>query len=141
MILDSLVTGGREFAADREFYEGDIADGPLVDRIFAEHPDIDAVRRRGSGASMRARSYHASPGPCQASVLCISLWMTSVNMLVNHYTAVDWRGCGKVDNRRDVTPHYSRRPGLAVGWYAPQVRQALDERTASLRQGDGGQRD
>ena len=43
VILDSLVTGRREFAADREFYEGDIADGPLVDRIFAEHPDIDAV--------------------------------------------------------------------------------------------------
>ena len=43
VILDSLVTGRREFAAGREFYEGDIADGPLVDRIFAEHPDIYAV--------------------------------------------------------------------------------------------------
>ena len=43
VILDSVVTGRREFAADREFYEGDIADGPLVDCIFAEHPDIDAV--------------------------------------------------------------------------------------------------
>ena len=43
VILDSLVTGRREFAAGREFYEGDIADGPLVDRIFAEHPDIGAV--------------------------------------------------------------------------------------------------
>ena len=26
-----------------EFCKGDMADGPLVDRIFAEHPDIDAV--------------------------------------------------------------------------------------------------
>jgi UDP-glucose 4-epimerase len=43
VILDSLVTGRREFAAGREFYAGDIADGPLVDRIFAEHPDIEAV--------------------------------------------------------------------------------------------------
>ena len=43
VIVDSLVTGRREFAADRVFYEGDIADGPLVDCIFAEHPDIDAV--------------------------------------------------------------------------------------------------
>jgi UDP-glucose 4-epimerase len=43
VILDNLVTGRREFAAGREFYEGDIADGPLVDRIFTEHPDIDAV--------------------------------------------------------------------------------------------------
>ena len=43
MILDSLATGRREFAADRVFYAGDITDGPLVDRIFAEHPDIYAV--------------------------------------------------------------------------------------------------
>ena len=38
MILDNLVTGRREFAEGRAFYEGDIADGALIDRIFAEHP-------------------------------------------------------------------------------------------------------
>ncbi len=43
VILDSLITGRREFAAGREFYQGDIADGPLIDRVFAEHPDIYAV--------------------------------------------------------------------------------------------------
>ncbi|MCX4552934.1 UDP-glucose 4-epimerase GalE [Streptomyces sp. NBC_01387] len=43
VILDSLVTGRREFAEDRAFYQGDIADGELVDRIFVEHPDIEAV--------------------------------------------------------------------------------------------------
>jgi len=43
VILDSLVTGRREFAAGRAFYEGDIADGPTVDRVFAEHPNIGAV--------------------------------------------------------------------------------------------------
>ena len=43
VILDNLVTGRREFTADRAGYEGDIADGPLVDRVFAEHPDIYAV--------------------------------------------------------------------------------------------------
>jgi UDP-glucose 4-epimerase len=43
VILDSLVTGRREFARGPQFYEGDIADGPLVDKIFAEHPDIAAV--------------------------------------------------------------------------------------------------
>ena len=43
VILDSLVTGRREFAAGRTFYAGDIADGSLIDRIFAEHPDINAV--------------------------------------------------------------------------------------------------
>jgi len=43
VIVDSLVTGRREFLAGREFYQGDIADGSLVDRIFADHPDIYAV--------------------------------------------------------------------------------------------------
>lgn len=43
VIVDNLLTGRREFAAGRIFYEGDIADGPLIDRIFAEHPDIGAA--------------------------------------------------------------------------------------------------
>lgn len=43
VILDNLVTGRREFAGQREFYEGDIADGALLDKIFAEHPDIEAT--------------------------------------------------------------------------------------------------
>jgi UDP-glucose 4-epimerase len=43
VILDNLVTGRAEFARGRNFYEGDIADGILVDKVFSEHPDIDAV--------------------------------------------------------------------------------------------------
>lgn len=43
VVLDNLVTGRVEFTAGRAFYEGDIADGPLIDRIFAEHPDLAAV--------------------------------------------------------------------------------------------------
>jgi UDP-glucose 4-epimerase len=43
VILDNLVTGRREFVRGREFYDGDIADGALVDKLFAEHPDIYAV--------------------------------------------------------------------------------------------------
>ena len=43
VILDNLVTGRREFAAGRPFYEGDIADQAVLDRIFDEHPDISAV--------------------------------------------------------------------------------------------------
>lgn len=43
VILDNLRTGRIEFTRDRTFYQGDIADGPLIDRIFAEHPDIAAV--------------------------------------------------------------------------------------------------
>ena len=43
VILDNLVTGRQEFTEGRPFYRGDIADGELVDRIFAEHPEISAV--------------------------------------------------------------------------------------------------
>ena len=43
VILDNLVTGRVEFTRDRIFYQGDIADGPLIDKIFADHPDISAV--------------------------------------------------------------------------------------------------
>jgi UDP-glucose 4-epimerase len=43
VILDNLVTGRREFCEGRPFYQGDIADPEVLDRIFQEHPDITAV--------------------------------------------------------------------------------------------------
>jgi len=43
VILDSLLTGPRAFVRDRIFYEGDIADRPLLRRVFADHPDIAAT--------------------------------------------------------------------------------------------------
>jgi UDP-glucose 4-epimerase len=43
VILDSLVTGRREFCDGRAFYRGDIADPAVLDRIFDDHPDIAAV--------------------------------------------------------------------------------------------------
>ncbi|WP_027892901.1 UDP-glucose 4-epimerase GalE [Calidithermus chliarophilus] len=43
IILDSLVTGPREFVRGRVFYEGDIADRGLLERLFRQHPDIYAT--------------------------------------------------------------------------------------------------
>jgi UDP-glucose 4-epimerase len=40
VILDSLVTGRMEFTRGRVFYQGDIADRALIERVFREHPDI-----------------------------------------------------------------------------------------------------
>lgn len=40
VVLDDLSTGRREFVAGRSFYEGDVADHALLDRIFADHPEI-----------------------------------------------------------------------------------------------------
>ena len=42
VVLDDLSAGCREFVRDRTFYEGDIADQDLLDRIFSEN-QIDAV--------------------------------------------------------------------------------------------------
>ena len=65
-------------------------------------------------ASMRARSYHASPGDAKASVLWIVLWMLSANRLVNRCEAVDERGCGKVDNGEDARLAQVRKPLLST---------------------------
>jgi len=40
VIIDSLVTGKREFVHGRVFYEGDIADCELIETIIKEHPDV-----------------------------------------------------------------------------------------------------
>jgi UDP-glucose 4-epimerase len=43
VIVDNLVTGRAEFTKGFSFYQGDMADGTLIDKVFAEHPDIDAA--------------------------------------------------------------------------------------------------
>ncbi|WP_298037700.1 UDP-glucose 4-epimerase GalE [uncultured Microbacterium sp.] len=43
VILDNLSTGREDFGVDRNLYIGDIADADLLDRIVADHPDIDVV--------------------------------------------------------------------------------------------------
>lgn len=42
VILDDFSTGRREFVGTRPVYEGDIADGKLLDQVFTDHA-IDAV--------------------------------------------------------------------------------------------------
>ena len=43
IILDSLITGRKEFTSGYIFYQGDVADRSLLERIFQEHPDIFAT--------------------------------------------------------------------------------------------------
>ncbi|MHC1782100.1 MAG: UDP-glucose 4-epimerase GalE [Anaerolineaceae bacterium] len=43
VIMDSLVTGRREFTVDKIFYQEDIADRAALERIFNDHPDIQAT--------------------------------------------------------------------------------------------------
>ena len=43
IILDSLVTGRKEFTKGHLFYQADIADQDAVRQVFADHPDIAAT--------------------------------------------------------------------------------------------------
>jgi UDP-glucose 4-epimerase len=43
IILDSLVTGRKEFTNNRIFYKADIANRAAVEKVFQEHPDIQAT--------------------------------------------------------------------------------------------------
>ncbi len=43
VLLDDLSTGLRAFGDGRALYVGDIADEAVLDRVLADHPDIDAV--------------------------------------------------------------------------------------------------
>jgi UDP-glucose 4-epimerase len=43
VILDSLLTGPRAFVRDRVFYQGDIADRQLLERVVHDHPDLDCT--------------------------------------------------------------------------------------------------
>jgi UDP-glucose 4-epimerase len=43
IILDSLITGRKEFTQNRIFYKADIADRNVLEKVFKEHPDIQAT--------------------------------------------------------------------------------------------------
>lgn len=43
VLVDDLSTGLEAFGEGRSLYVGDIADVPFLDRVLADHPDIDAV--------------------------------------------------------------------------------------------------
>lgn len=43
VILDSLITGREEFTRGRIFYHADIADRQALEKVFREHPDIQAT--------------------------------------------------------------------------------------------------
>jgi UDP-glucose 4-epimerase len=43
IILDNLATGFEGFTKDRIFYDSDIGDMEAIRKIFAVHPNIDAL--------------------------------------------------------------------------------------------------
>jgi UDP-glucose 4-epimerase len=61
VILDSLLTGPREFVRDRAFYDGDIADRQLLGRVVAEHADLDCTIHMRFGSSYPSRRCIPTP--------------------------------------------------------------------------------
>ncbi len=43
ILIDSLITGRKEFTRGRIFYQADIADADALQKIFSDYPDIQAV--------------------------------------------------------------------------------------------------
>ena len=43
IVIDSLVTGIPDFVSDKAFYQGDIGDLDLVEKLLKDHPEIEAV--------------------------------------------------------------------------------------------------
>src|SRR5215470_9007070 len=64
--------------------------------------DRQVDRCKGPQGQHESTLLSRQPRGCKASVLCISLWMLSANILVSRCGVVDERGCGEVDNSRDV---------------------------------------
>jgi hypothetical protein len=60
-------------------------------------------RCKGPWGQRESTLQSRQPRVCKASVLCISLWMVSTNRLTTCCTAVDERGCGKVDNSQGTS--------------------------------------
>jgi len=86
VILDSLVTGRREFVKDKCFYEGDVADKSLLDRIFTEHRDIDACIHFAAlilvPESVRRPYHYYTENVCKSLALFNNLEMLGLSRIV-----------------------------------------------------------
>jgi UDP-glucose 4-epimerase len=120
VILDSLVTGRPEFAAGREFYQGDIADGPLVDRVFTEHPDIDAVIH--AAALIVVPDSVADP---------VRYYRANVAKSLDFVTHLLRNGCGRLIFSSSASI-YQAGPDLAVDEDSPVHPQSPYARTKAV---------
>jgi UDP-glucose 4-epimerase len=140
VILDSLVTGRREFAAAPEFYEGDIADGALMDAIFAAHPDIAAVVHCAAlivvpeSVAEPARYYQANV--VKSLALTQHLLRNGCSRLLFSSTGSFYQPGpdGSVDEDSPIVPGnpYARTKALCEAMFA-DIAAAMPLRVVSLR--------
>lgn len=140
VILDNLVTGRREFAQQPAFYEGDIADGALLDKVFSEHPDIHAV--------VHCAALIVVPDSVADPVAYYQANVTKSLELVQHMLRNDCNrllfsstGCfyqagpdGSVDEDSPIAPGspYARTKALCEGMFA-DIAAGTPLRVVSLR--------
>jgi UDP-glucose 4-epimerase len=140
VILDSLVTGRVEFTAGRHFYHGDIDDGALLDRIFTEHPEIEATVHCAAlivvpeSVSQPLRYWHANV--VKTIALVEHLLRNRRGRLLFSSTAAMY-GVGEefaVDEGSEIVPSspYARTKA-AVEAMLQDVAAATDLRALSLR--------
>lgn len=140
VILDDLSTGSREFAERFAFYEGDIGDTVLVERILDEHPEITAVvhcaARIVVAESLRAPLEYYETNVAKAVTLVRSLAARGVDRVILSSTAAvyDASSGGAVDETSPLDP---RSPYAASKQMLERVLRdsaAVDAtRTISLR--------
>lgn len=126
VILDDLSTGSREFAERFDFYEGDVADEALVNRLFDEHPGISAVIH--CAAKIIVPESVAEPldyyenNVAKGIVLARTLAARGVRRFILSSTAAvyDASGGGTVDEESLVTPG---SPYAASKWMLERVLQ------------------
>ncbi|BDP40130.1 UDP-glucose 4-epimerase GalE [Deinococcus aetherius] len=96
VVLDSLVQGRAEFAAGHSLYMGDIADVGMLDRIFAEHPDISTLMhfaaRIDVEESTRLPSLYYRENLCKGAALLEEVLRRGVRRVIFSSTAAVYRG-------------------------------------------------
>ncbi len=110
VLLDDLSTGLRTFGADRNLFEGDIADPDVLGRLLERHPDIDAVVHCAArtvvpeSVSDPLGYYHANVG--KTIVLLQQLCDAGIDRVVFSSSAAVYagEGGGGVDETAAVAP-------------------------------------
>lgn len=134
VVLDDLSQGSASFLRGRTAYLGDVADAALLQRIFAEHPDIEltvhcAARIVVPESVADPLGYYAA-NVAKTVALLSGLRHLGCSRLINSSSAAVY---GPLDERV-VTEHSPTRPDSPYGRSKLMVETILDDvcRTGTL---------
>lgn len=111
VLLDSLVEGRPEFIHGQPFYQGDIADPEVLERIFADHPEISVLFHFAAlidvAESMVNPALYYQENLCKAAALLEQVLRRGVQDVVFSSTAAVYRtnsGATGLTEEADVEP-------------------------------------